>query len=142
MVAQLHQIPELPERLTAGRERDYLGWFYQAFTSTAGIPSVTAVQEYLRTYQNPAAMASAFARYRGTAREIAHNSEHLPQRLQVPVLAIGGEHVFGDAVATNLRLAADHVEALVVPGVGHYLSEEAPITVADALKAFFADPSR
>ena len=135
--AQFHQIPELPEMLTAGREQDYLGWFYQAFTATAGIPSHAAVQEYLRTYRNPAAMASAFARYRGTAREIAHNTEHLPELLQVPVLAIGGEHVFGDAVAANLRLAATHVESVVVPDAGHYLSEEAPDAVADALKAFF-----
>ena len=135
--AEFHQIPRLPEMLTAGREQEYLGWFYQAFTATEGIPSAPAVQEYLRTYRNPAAMASAFARYRGTAREIAHNTQHLPQPLQVPVLGIGGEHVFGDAVAANLRLAAANVESLVVPDAGHYLSEEAPDTVADALKAFF-----
>ena len=137
--AEFHQIDQLPEMLTAGREQAYLAWFYQAFTATAGIPSPTAVEEYLRTYRKPAAMASAFARYRGTAREIAHNTEHLPRPLEVPVLAIGGEHVFGAAVAANLRLAAAHVESLVVPNVGHYLSEEAPETVADALKAFFIE---
>jgi pimeloyl-ACP methyl ester carboxylesterase/quinol monooxygenase YgiN len=139
--AEFHRIAGLPETLTAGREADYLGWFYEAFTATPGVPGPDAIAEYLRAYRRPGAMASAFARYRGTDREVAHNADHLAGTLDTPVLALGGEHVFGDAVAANLRLAAAHVESAVLPGVGHFLSEEAPGPVADALSAFFgADP--
>lgn len=89
--AEFHQIAGLPETLTAGRESDYLGWLYKAFTATPGVPSPDAIGEYLRSYRQPGVMSSAFARYRGTAREIAHNAEHLAQHLDTPTLAIGGD---------------------------------------------------
>ncbi|RZS80139.1 antibiotic biosynthesis monooxygenase [Motilibacter rhizosphaerae] len=37
--AEFHRIAGLPEMLTAGREKDYLAWFYTAFTATPGVPS-------------------------------------------------------------------------------------------------------
>lgn len=135
----LHQLPDLPELLTNGREREYLGWFYRAFSSTEGVPTGEAIEEYLRTYAQPGALASAFARYRGVEQEIEHNGAHLASPLGVPVLALGGERVLGAAVADNLRNAATRVEQLVLPGLGHYLAEEDPRAVADALRHFIAD---
>ena len=72
--AGLHQVPDLPEALVRGRERTYLEWFYRAYSATPGVPDRQAVDEYLRTYSRPGVMASAFARYRGAEREIAHNA--------------------------------------------------------------------
>ncbi len=37
-----------------------------------------------------------------------------------------------------MRLAADDVQSLVVPGIGHWLAEEAPEQVLAALTAFLA----
>jgi pimeloyl-ACP methyl ester carboxylesterase len=74
--AGFHQIPDLPEEMILGRERTYLEWFYRAYSATPGVPDRHAVDEYLRTYARPGAMASAFARYRGVEREIAHNAHH------------------------------------------------------------------
>jgi pimeloyl-ACP methyl ester carboxylesterase len=120
-----------------GRERTYLEWFYRAYSATPGVPDRHAVDEYLRTYARPAAMASAFARYRGVEREIAHNAHHARRPLAIPVLGAGGERVFGAAVADNLRHAAPHVESAVIDGCGHYVSKERPDELAELLLRFF-----
>jgi pimeloyl-ACP methyl ester carboxylesterase/quinol monooxygenase YgiN len=135
--AAFHQIPTLPERLVAGREPDYLGWFYAAFSATPQVPTADAVAEYLRCYSRPDAMSSAFARYRGVDREIAYNTGSRP--LAIPVLAIGGAQVMGASVADNLRTAAADLRGEVLDGCGHYLSEERPQRIAALLLEFFGD---
>ncbi|MDT7657583.1 MAG: hypothetical protein QOF38_2298 [Pseudonocardiales bacterium] len=132
-----HQIPDLPESLVAGRERAYLDWFFRAFSANSGVPTPAAVDEYVRCYTRPGAMASAFARYRGRDREIEHNTRHLNRPLDLPVMAVGGEQVFGAAVAENLRHGASDVRQEVLADCGHYVSEERPAELASLLLNFF-----
>jgi pimeloyl-ACP methyl ester carboxylesterase len=132
-----HQIPDLPEHMVAGRERTYLDWFFRAFSANPGAPTPAAVEEYVRCYTRPGAMASAFARYRGRGREIEHNTRHLSRPLDLPVLAVGGEQVFGAAVAENLRHGASDVRQEVFADCGHYVSEERPAELASVLLSFF-----
>ena len=133
-----HQLPDLPERMVTGRERDYLDWFYRAYSATPGVPTPAAVDEYVRCYTRPGAMASAFGRYRGTGRQIDYNTRQLAQPLGLPVLAVGGERIFGAAVAENLRHGAADVHQEVLAGCGHYVSEERPEELAGLLLSFFA----
>jgi pimeloyl-ACP methyl ester carboxylesterase len=56
----------------------------------------------------------------------------------LPVLAIGGAESLGDQVAATMRLAADDVQALAIPGCGHHPAEEAPEATLAALTAFLA----
>jgi pimeloyl-ACP methyl ester carboxylesterase/quinol monooxygenase YgiN len=135
--AGFHQIPDLPERMVAGRERTYLDWFFRAFSATPGVPTPAAVDEYIRCYSRPGAMASAFARYRGTSRQIEHNARHLSRPLDLPIMGVGGERVFGAAVAENLRHGASNVRQEVLADCGHYLSEERPAELAGLLLSFF-----
>ncbi len=41
-----------------------------------------------------------------------------------------------------MELVADDVQGLVIPGVGHWLAEEAPQEMLAALTAFLALPGR
>lgn len=132
-----HQIPDLPEHMVAGNERVYLDWFFRTFSATPGVPTPTAVEEYVRCYARPGAMASAFARYRGIGREIKDNARHLSRPLDLPVMAVGGERVFGAAVAENLRHAASQVRQEVLADCGHFVTEERPEEVASLLLSFF-----
>lgn len=135
--AGFHQVPDLPEQMVAGRERTYLDWFFRAYSATPGVPAQAAVDEYARCYARPGAMASAFARYRGTARQIEHNARHLTRALSLPVMAVGGERAFGAAVAENLRHGASDVRQEVLADCGHYVSEERPEELASLLLSFF-----
>jgi pimeloyl-ACP methyl ester carboxylesterase len=81
--------------------------------------------------------ASAFARYRGRGREIEHNTRHLSRPLDLPVMGVGGERLFGAAVAENLRHGASDVRQEVLADCGHYVSEERPAELASLLLSFF-----
>jgi pimeloyl-ACP methyl ester carboxylesterase len=54
------------------------------------------------------------------------------------VLAIGGAKSLGDQVADTMKLAADDVQSLAIPGCGHHPPEEAPEETLAALTAFLA----
>ena len=56
----------------------------------------------------------------------------------MPVLAIGGEFSFGDHVEGAMKLVADDVHGVVIEGVGHFVAEEAPDEMLEALTAFLA----
>jgi pimeloyl-ACP methyl ester carboxylesterase/quinol monooxygenase YgiN len=133
-----HRVPELPETLIAGQEGPYLDWFYQSFSATPDTPSAEAVDEYLRTYAQPGKIASALGRYRGVPREIDHNAQRLDKPLGIPVLAVGGAAVFGDAVAANLTQVAGDVRGHVFAGCGHFVTEERPSEVSRLILDFLS----
>jgi len=56
----------------------------------------------------------------------------------MPVLAMGGAESTGAMVADTMKLTADDVQALVIPGIGHWLAEQAPDQLLAALAAFLA----
>jgi pimeloyl-ACP methyl ester carboxylesterase len=56
----------------------------------------------------------------------------------VPILAIGGSEGIGEGAANTMKLAADDVQSVVIPGSGHYCLEKAPEEVLAALKPFLA----
>jgi len=59
-------------------------------------------------------------------------------RLTLPILAIGGQYSLGDQVAATMKLAADDVQTLVIPGCAHWVAEETPEEILAALTAFLA----
>ena len=71
-------------------------------------------------------LAGSFGLYRALDTSTAQNEQRNKQKLTVPVLAIGGAESFGAGVAAAMKLAADNVQTLVIPGVGHWIAEEAP----------------
>jgi pimeloyl-ACP methyl ester carboxylesterase len=56
----------------------------------------------------------------------------------MPVLAIGGAESSGAMVADTMQLVADDVQTLVIPGIGHWVAEQAPEQLLAALTAFLA----
>ena len=87
---------------------------------------------------SPEALHASFAIYRALDATIAQNQQRKTRRLALPVLGIGGEHSLRDQVADTMQLAADDVQALVIPGCGHHPPEEAPEETLAALTAFLA----
>jgi pimeloyl-ACP methyl ester carboxylesterase len=56
----------------------------------------------------------------------------------MPVRAIGGAESWGEAVGNAMKLAADDVQSVVIPGTGHWVAEQAPEELLAALTAFLA----
>ena len=54
------------------------------------------------------------------------------------MLAIGGGESSGEGVGNTMKLAADDVQTLVIPGCGHWVAEQAPDQLLAALTTFLA----
>ncbi len=137
-----HQTADLPEALVAGREDIYLGWFYRNYGYQPGAISPDVEKEYLRTYRQPGALRAGFSYYRALDQDIAHNESLLKKgKLQMPVLALGGGKAFGrgpDTLDSMQRVATD-VRGGVIEDCGHWMQEEQPEQVINAVLDFFSE---
>jgi pimeloyl-ACP methyl ester carboxylesterase len=132
-----NRLADVNDRLVAGREEIYFGWQFAA-KAARPLPGY-AVRHYIGTLAaSPEAQHASFAIYRALDATIAQNQQRTTRRLSMPVLGIGGEHSLGNQVAGTMKLTADDVQALVVPGCGHYPPEEAPDETLAAVTAFLA----
>jgi pimeloyl-ACP methyl ester carboxylesterase len=127
-----NRVTDVPEQLVQGRERIYFGSRLYRLPDAA----VTYYVDMLRS--GPDALRGSFGWYRALDTTMAQNAQRKNRRLPQPVLAIGGADSLGDAVANATKLAADDVQSLVLPGIGHWLAEEAPDQMLAALTAFLA----
>jgi pimeloyl-ACP methyl ester carboxylesterase len=134
-----NMLPELPEILLEGREREFLAWLFKSRTPTSGVFSEADVDEYARVYRGKTAIASALGYYRALPETIAE-VERLKQgpKLAMPVLAIAGDHGVGATMADALKSVSDRTRGVVVENCGHYVPEEAPDRLLKELREFLA----
>jgi pimeloyl-ACP methyl ester carboxylesterase len=136
-----HGVPGLPELLVAGREAEYLHWWFGYRPGSR--PSVTeeAAAEYAAAYASPGAMSSGFDYYRAVLDDVRDVTARAGSRLAMPVLAVGGQYGFGAAVKPSLERIAAVVEAVVIQGASHWVPDEKPAELTAALLQFFAGPA-
>jgi pimeloyl-ACP methyl ester carboxylesterase len=135
---EFHMIPDLPERLVAGREAIYFRYFFDVGTNDNSVITDADVEHYANAYGDPDHLRSAFEVYRALPANMTFNAGRTA-RIDVPLLLVGGEHVFGPvmpALAENLR--AHHgwtdVHVEVLENGRHYLAEERPDDVAELIE--------
>ena len=132
-----NRLAEVNDQLATGREEIYFGWQF-ATKAARPLPGY-AVRHYIGTLAaSPEALHASFAIYRALDATIAQNRERTTRRLAVPVLGIGGGHSLAGQVADTMKLAADDVQTVVIPGCGHHPAEETPEETLAALTAFLA----
>jgi pimeloyl-ACP methyl ester carboxylesterase len=132
-----NRLTAVNDELVAGREDTYFGWQFAA-KAARPLPGY-AVRHYVDTLAaDPGALHASFAIYRALDDTITQNEQRKTRRLALPVLGIGGEKSLRDQVAGTMKLAADDVQTLVVPGCGHHPPEEAPEETLAALTDFLA----
>jgi pimeloyl-ACP methyl ester carboxylesterase len=133
-----NQLKETNEKLVRGREDIFFAAEFNASAGTNKLPDY-AVQYYIDGLaSSPEALHGSFQMYRAFGATAAQNEERKKRRLQMPVLAMGGEQSSGSMAADTMKLAADDVHTLVIPGIGHWLAEQAPDALVAALNDFLA----
>jgi pimeloyl-ACP methyl ester carboxylesterase len=135
-----HQVPDLPEALTVGRERTYLEFFFMNGIDQAGTFSDADIAEYVRTYSQPGAMRAGFNFYRAMTGDVEDNRATFATgfKLPMPTLGLGGggSRGRGNLVVESLRRVAKSAEGGSVPDCGHFIPEEKPQELAERLRAF------
>ena len=135
-----HQVPDLPEALTAGREEIYLRHMYKAWAYNPAAIEEEAVQEYLRCFRQPGAMRAGFEDYRAAATiDLEHDRADRDTKITAPTLVLWGEErspQAADMLGVWRARCASTVAGHAVRGSGHFIPEEQPQAVVDAVLEF------
>jgi pimeloyl-ACP methyl ester carboxylesterase len=125
----------LPEQLVKGREDIFFGY---EFEIQGDKPSESAIAYYVALLSRPDVLTGSFGFYRALDATLAQNEARQATPLSMPVLAIGGENSYGAQVGEMMQPLAVNVQSAVIPGTGHWIAEDAPEAMLDALTAFLA----
>ncbi|MGO4389574.1 alpha/beta fold hydrolase [Microvirga sp. 2YAF29] len=128
------------ERLVAGRERIYLDRFWNEFSATPSRFTEAAREHYAKLYALPGATHSGFAQFAAFDQDAVDNKAFLAAKgkLEMPVLAIGGEKSFGPMMATVMRFAASDVTEGTIPDSGHWIMEDNPTATSAMVRSFLS----
>ncbi|MEV5014347.1 alpha/beta fold hydrolase [Streptomyces sp. NPDC053780] len=134
-----HLVPDLPETLLTGREREYAGWFLKTKTLSPDAFDDTDLDHYAAALAADGGLRACLAYYRDAAESARQNLQALNRRhLSVPVLGISSSHGSIPDMAASISPWADNTTGVVVPDAGHFIPDEQPEAVAAAIAAFFA----
>ncbi len=140
----LTQPAPFPETLI-GADPDFF-WLKKCGSGSAGMAPFhwQALNEYLTAFRDPAVIHATCEDYRAAwTIDIAHDEADGGRKVAAPLLALWGEK---GAIERHFdclalwRRRAHEVHGRSLPG-GHYLPEELPDAVAEALETFFAETS-
>ena len=134
-------LPDLPEALVAGRERQWLSWLFKTKSRIPNAIESEALDEYTRCYEVPGALTGGFGYYRDLFATMAQNRELAVDKITCPVLAVGGSDGAGNLLEKIMSAHAVDVRGYVISGCGHYVPEEAPSQLLELLHAFLPPTS-
>jgi microsomal epoxide hydrolase len=133
-----HSIPDLPEVLITGREREYLEWFLRRKTANPSTFTEADIEEYVRVFKKDGGLRAGLGYYRAVPMSARQNRELSAKgKLKMPVLALSADQGSIPDMAGPLRAYAKEVHAAMIVQCGHFLPEEQPDAVAGELMAFF-----
>jgi pimeloyl-ACP methyl ester carboxylesterase len=141
-----HQTRDVPELLTAGKEREYLSWHYRGLAYNQEAITEADVDKYVSSYSASGGMRAGFEYYRAFPINAEQNKVLSETKLQIPVLALGGDiyPALGGDAPGNFALdstqgLAENVKGVIVPLSGHYIPEERPDFLVEKLAEFFGE---
>lgn len=131
-------MPDLAEKLVSANVEAYLSYFYTSTTYNYS-PTVFSkedIAEYVRVYSLPGALRAGFQYYRAGIQEDLENLSNCTKKLQMPVLAWGGDTFMAD-ITSIWQTVADNVQGGKVERCGHFIAEEKPEFVIQQATEFF-----
>jgi pimeloyl-ACP methyl ester carboxylesterase len=132
-----HVVRDLPEKLIDGEEDVYLNWFYDSHTYNQSSITTEDREEYIKQYSKPGAMRAGFEYYRAVFEDAEQNKEYAKEKLNIPILTIGGEAGVGNFTTTSFQMVANNVSGITLPNTGHFIPEERPNFVTKQILKFF-----
>ena len=116
--------PDVLKRLIVGHEREFLTWFYEGATANSASIEPGTIEEYLRTFSGLEGVLGAHGVYRAAFTTMNQTASLTTHKVQVPVIAVGGEKSLGTKVQQMVAMVADSVEGHTLADCGHFIPEE------------------
>ncbi len=128
-----NQVKALPEQLLAGRFQLLLDYLFPYVMLDERKMSAFDRAVYAAVYNQPENIRAANAWYQAFDQDIADANTYA--RLTMPVLGIGS-HVSYSYLQMSLPYVAENVQVVGILDSGHYLFEEKPAQVLEAVLSF------
>ena len=133
-----HSIKGMPEQLIEGKEKEYINWFFSNKSVVKESIAESDLEVYYGAYKGKERLANSFSYYQAFAESAVQNKSHL-QKIPLPVLAIGGESAQGLHMGTAMsKVSINPVRSVSIKNCGHYVPEEQPEALIEALVAFIS----
>ena len=131
-----HAIDSIPEFLIAGKEKEYLEWYFTKKTTIKGAITEDDISIYVEAYTGKERLKNGFDYYRAFSESAAQNKGYT-NKVSVPILAIGADNSQGLNVGVAMqKIAANKIEAVSIPDCGHYIPEEQPMALLNLVLDF------
>jgi pimeloyl-ACP methyl ester carboxylesterase len=135
-------VPEVAEHFMRGRERDLLTWFFWHAACNPSAVTPEDFEEYARQISKPGALRAGINYYAAVWQDMADHKEAAGTKLNIPILALGGECSYGKKVFEAWRSLANDVHSGLIKDAGHWPADENPAEVARLVLEFFDGPDR
>jgi pimeloyl-ACP methyl ester carboxylesterase len=136
-----HAVPDIPEMLIRGHEREYLSmWFLNAaYDPTAALADIDF---YVSAVKQPGALRAGLEYYKAFFQSGEQVRLLAEEKLDIPVLAIAGEAGLGTWTLQSMEQVANDVRGGVVERCGHWMAEERPDHIVELLTEFLTETSQ
>jgi pimeloyl-ACP methyl ester carboxylesterase len=128
-------LPDLPAELTKGKEDIYVGWWFKNKVYTPGAIAADDSAAYAAAYAREGRMDAAMDYCRQIIADMEFNKRQFRGKLPIRLLAIGGEHSIPN-MGEALKPYFEDITSLVVAQAGHFVPDEQPVLLAEALRSF------
>lgn len=135
------QIPALPEMLLSMNDYQILTRALKTSAAEEGTFSDEVISEFKKAWSEPGALTSAVNYYRANILKRLLGGSVAAPKLSVPSMFIYGEkdHAILPSTVEGVSEMIDaEYEEVRIPEAGHWVQQEAPQAVTDALRGFFS----
>jgi pimeloyl-ACP methyl ester carboxylesterase len=124
-------------QIVAGKEKEFLTNFWPMVGHVKDPFTTAEANEFIRAYHVEGATTGAFQWFGAFDQDAMDNKEFMKHKLQMPVLAMGGEYFGAAFLEAHCKLIAEHVFASNIKGAGHWIVQENTAQVQKDLLDFF-----
>lgn len=130
-------IPDLPEMLISGHEREFWEYWIKAETWNPSAITDEAIDEWIARMMAPGGLRGILETYRAGQKNARINAELKKNKLTLPIMTIGAPEFFGETVKEQMEKVSVGVErSFVYEKCGHSLALEAEERLAKDLCDF------
>ncbi len=134
-----HTIPNLPEQLVMGNQKNYFSYFYDLLCGNQdGLPEYYR-NVFIEAYSCLDALTAGFDLYRSFSEDSKNNTEMKHIEVKVPVLYIRGEQesvIVEDYINGFKENNFQNIDVAILHNSGHFSAIEQPEELAVVLNSF------
>ncbi|OCF33798.1 hypothetical protein I316_04510 [Kwoniella heveanensis BCC8398] len=137
-----HNIPDLPELLTQGKEREYISHFYHRLCYDPSFLTDADLEIYTKSFASSGGIRCGLDTYRAFSQDVHDLRDHLAKngKANFPTLTMAGDaSKFSLFIEDQTKELSNDVTYTEIPRSCHWIMEENPDDWVNAVRGFLKD---